>query len=615
MFLIVLGLLVSWGNLSPLLSSSSSTTIASRVINSPFQDPLTNSETFMSSLEACDLLQDLSEEVSSQDDESPETAHELDKLKAQKLLYYAQGYFLAILEKKIFNDPIEAWNYGPAVRTLHDNWKQIKGISLPKGVFKKARRLPEDITITVQEIKAFLRTVIDMFINFSGKDLIDKTHEEAPWREAYGRFLERQDESNKSNEQILPQALISFFRKPGQLFSFLSAYIRVNSEPRKIRHIIDRVRFIISHSYYTTQEIDELYRAFLNPENRTLIDSIYTNCRDNVAWLNLDRLDCVIGYIFLPQQCEQLYEHFPVYLQFGRIRRLLTLSARHGHPLAHAYLNRILTSYKIVEENLDENKEPAVISNPLDDTAKQALTTYLNPSLSQETLCPALYIGLLRLKFGQAAYSIEYFEKGYHQENALCAYYYALRTRQHELIVDKNFVKLLNSYNEGLLPFLEAELATDQMVRFEKYCAAGEKGLPEGFFLAALIFDQLPSQSDVPSKTSLYLRSGQKGFLAGYEKALEMLLKLNKTQEAYDICNELKILGSTYGFALLGKSLRGEDAKNALRLATLIESYPSLRRFETNEQAYERNYRNELEREYNKLRIDANYEQLSPDEL
>ena len=36
-------------------------------------------------------------------------------LKLQKLLYYLQGYYLAVFEKPLFDVEIEAWQYGPVV--------------------------------------------------------------------------------------------------------------------------------------------------------------------------------------------------------------------------------------------------------------------------------------------------------------------------------------------------------------------------------------------------------------------------------------------------------------------------------------------------------------------
>jgi uncharacterized phage-associated protein len=48
---------------------------------------------------------------------------ELSNLKLQKLLYYSQGYNLALTSKPIFEEPIEAWKYGPVVKGIYHQFK------------------------------------------------------------------------------------------------------------------------------------------------------------------------------------------------------------------------------------------------------------------------------------------------------------------------------------------------------------------------------------------------------------------------------------------------------------------------------------------------------------
>ncbi len=42
-------------------------------------------------------------------------AFDVTPLKLQKLLYYCQGYALALTGKPLFPEPVEAWRYGPVV--------------------------------------------------------------------------------------------------------------------------------------------------------------------------------------------------------------------------------------------------------------------------------------------------------------------------------------------------------------------------------------------------------------------------------------------------------------------------------------------------------------------
>jgi uncharacterized phage-associated protein len=44
---------------------------------------------------------------------------DLTHLKIQKMLYFAQGWHLAYFDVPLFEDPIEAWKYGPVVRPVY----------------------------------------------------------------------------------------------------------------------------------------------------------------------------------------------------------------------------------------------------------------------------------------------------------------------------------------------------------------------------------------------------------------------------------------------------------------------------------------------------------------
>ena len=48
---------------------------------------------------------------------------QMTNLKLNKLLYYAQGVFLARTGKPLFDDDIEAWDLGPVVSCIYQKYK------------------------------------------------------------------------------------------------------------------------------------------------------------------------------------------------------------------------------------------------------------------------------------------------------------------------------------------------------------------------------------------------------------------------------------------------------------------------------------------------------------
>jgi len=99
-------------------------------------------------------------------------------LKLQKLVYYAQGFHLAIHDKPLFEEPIEAWMHGPVVPTLYHHYKTHGQAAIP---------LPDDYDQTAfsTEELELLNEVQRMYGQYSAWRLREMTHEEAPWMNNY----------------------------------------------------------------------------------------------------------------------------------------------------------------------------------------------------------------------------------------------------------------------------------------------------------------------------------------------------------------------------------------------------------------------------------------------
>lgn len=101
----------------------------------------------------------------------------ISNLKLQKLVYYAQGFHLAMFDKPLFSEPIEAWAHGPVVPVLYHNFKPYGSNSIPR---------PEciDFSIYDGDTREMLDEVYKVYGQFSAWKLRNMTHEEPPWIEA-----------------------------------------------------------------------------------------------------------------------------------------------------------------------------------------------------------------------------------------------------------------------------------------------------------------------------------------------------------------------------------------------------------------------------------------------
>ena len=99
----------------------------------------------------------------------------ISNLKLQKLLYYAQGTFLAITDSPLFEDAIEAWMHGPVVPSVYHAYKNNgdHGIEPPDNF---------DPSIFSNEETELLTEVYDEFGQYSAWKLRNMTHEETPWK-------------------------------------------------------------------------------------------------------------------------------------------------------------------------------------------------------------------------------------------------------------------------------------------------------------------------------------------------------------------------------------------------------------------------------------------------
>ena len=98
-------------------------------------------------------------------------------LKLQKLVYYAQAWWLANKNEALFHEDMEAWTHGPVVPSLWTEYKSHSWSSLPPQVVSS----PLDKNLT-----AFLRHIYEQYGKFSAKELEKRTHDEDPWLKTRG---------------------------------------------------------------------------------------------------------------------------------------------------------------------------------------------------------------------------------------------------------------------------------------------------------------------------------------------------------------------------------------------------------------------------------------------
>jgi uncharacterized phage-associated protein len=105
-----------------------------------------------------------------------ESGDNISNLKLQKLVYYAQGVYLALLGGPLFDDPICVWQHGQVVPDLYRVFKEYgSGAIPPSENFDRSKY--SQFTIDV------LDEVRSVYGQYSALKLREMTHREPPWRD------------------------------------------------------------------------------------------------------------------------------------------------------------------------------------------------------------------------------------------------------------------------------------------------------------------------------------------------------------------------------------------------------------------------------------------------
>ena len=105
-------------------------------------------------------------------------------LKLQKLLYYAQGVYVAITGKKLFEEEIEAWQHGPVVADIYNLFKSYGKNNITLQLSDREEETVRKIENN-REISEILNMVYDNFAIYTAWQLREMTHvKNGPWDKA-----------------------------------------------------------------------------------------------------------------------------------------------------------------------------------------------------------------------------------------------------------------------------------------------------------------------------------------------------------------------------------------------------------------------------------------------
>ena len=98
-------------------------------------------------------------------------------LKVQKLLYYSEAWSQLLLDRKLFEEEMEAWAHGPVVREVFNEFKEYGWEPLT---------LSKELVNFDEDTESVLIQVLESYGEASAKTLERMTHADEPWIIARG---------------------------------------------------------------------------------------------------------------------------------------------------------------------------------------------------------------------------------------------------------------------------------------------------------------------------------------------------------------------------------------------------------------------------------------------
>lgn len=119
----------------------------------------------------------------------------ISNLRLQKILYFVQVTFYMIKGEPCFNEDIEAWDFGPVVPEVYHEYKRYGRNEIPhigeyidfsKGVWEATEMVYNEDIIDERD-RDLINEVIDSARQYSTNELVEITHDQSPWKDAYIR--------------------------------------------------------------------------------------------------------------------------------------------------------------------------------------------------------------------------------------------------------------------------------------------------------------------------------------------------------------------------------------------------------------------------------------------
>lgn len=128
----------------------------------------------------------------------------LTPMKLQKLVYFAHGWYLALTGMPLINEQVEAWQWGPVIRSLYHNLKGFGNHPIEGRIHKFVPTSPSAFEMRsivpslkneskydeqLEFVESLLQRVWEVYKSFSATQLSNMTHSPgSPWATVVSQY-------------------------------------------------------------------------------------------------------------------------------------------------------------------------------------------------------------------------------------------------------------------------------------------------------------------------------------------------------------------------------------------------------------------------------------------
>ena len=136
----------------------------------------------------------------------------LTPMKIIKLVYIAHGWHLALTDKPLIKENVEAWIYGPVIPELYHEFKKYGNTPIQEYAMEIMAPVvtssPPDLPFSIEQ---FLDRVWEVYKRFTAIELSQMTHQEnTPWDRTI------KTSSDKTDPRIPDDLIRDYYKDPSQ---------------------------------------------------------------------------------------------------------------------------------------------------------------------------------------------------------------------------------------------------------------------------------------------------------------------------------------------------------------------------------------------------------------